>query len=242
MNRVLAVTGTSLEIAGSLTGIPYVGAAAILLNQIAGCCNEIQVKKIKSRQLANRCTTLILALEEHASRLAGSELQQCADELQPVLETILRRVRTWSRYNRVQCFIWNGDIEKGIEQCTSELESALGIFNVNAQIIGNTLHRESINLTRAQTADIQELREMIGQILTSRQDMDEVVEMQARGTRAAEIVMRAGQQVSVYAAELRVMREAEHHDPVQPAATSSDTWNTNATSSIYTVSPVYRHR
>ncbi|KAG5221749.1 TKL/TKL-ccin protein [Salix suchowensis] len=118
MNRAIALTGASLEIAGSLSGIPFVGAAAILLNEIVACCEDIQVKK------------------------------------------------------------------------------------VNAQIIGNTLQRETIEFNRAHTADIQELREMIGNILTSRQDMSQVVEMQANGEHAAEIVMQAAQQ------ELRDMREA----------------------------------
>ncbi|KAF4576900.1 hypothetical protein EYR36_000501 [Pleurotus pulmonarius] len=118
MNRAIALTGASLEIVGSLSGVPFVGAAAIILNEIAACCEDIQVKK------------------------------------------------------------------------------------VNAQIIGNTLQREAIEFNRAHTADIQELREMIGLILTSRQDMSQVVEMQANGEHAAEIVMQAAQH------ELRDMREA----------------------------------
>ncbi|KAF9496038.1 kinase-like protein [Pleurotus eryngii] len=202
MNRAIALTGASLEIAGSLSGIPFVGAAAILLNEIVACCEDIQVKKQQARQLANQCARLITTLEDYSSKLTGTELQQAVDELQPVLENILKRVKQWSRYNRVQCFIWNGDIEKGIDQCKSELSGALSIFNVNAQIIGNTLQRETIEFNRAHTADIQELREMIGNILTSRQDMSQVVEMQANGEHAAEIVMQAAQQ------ELRDMREA----------------------------------
>ncbi|KAF7440855.1 hypothetical protein PC9H_001203 [Pleurotus ostreatus] len=202
MNRAIALTGASLEIAGSLSGVPFVGAAAILLNEIVACCADIQVKKQQARQLANQCAGLLTTLEDHSSKLTGTELQQAVDELQPVLENILKRVKQWSRYNRVQCFIWNGDIEKGIDQCKSELSGALSIFNVNAQIIGNTLQRETIEINRAHTADIQELREMIGSILTSRQDMSQVVEMQANGEHAAEIVMQAAQH------ELRDMREA----------------------------------
>lgn len=39
---------------------------------------------------------------------------------------------------------------------------------------------------------------MIGNILTSRQDMSQVVEMQANGERAAEIVMQAAQHVIAF--------------------------------------------
>ncbi|KAF4603972.1 hypothetical protein EYR38_004388 [Pleurotus pulmonarius] len=179
MNRAIALTGASLEIAGSLSGVPFVGAAAIILNEIAACCEDIQVKKQQARQLANQCTRLITTLEDHSSKLTGSELQQAVDELQP-----------------------SGLDTTGFNALFGTATLRKALISVNAQIIGNTLQREAIEFNRAHTADIQELREMIGHILTSRQDMSQVVEMQANGEHAAEIVMQAAQH------ELRDMREA----------------------------------
>jgi hypothetical protein len=36
----------ALEIAGSLCGVPYVGAAAIVLRDIVNCCNQVVVQKV----------------------------------------------------------------------------------------------------------------------------------------------------------------------------------------------------
>lgn len=56
MNRAIALTGASLEIAGSLSGVPFVGAAAILLNEIVACCEDIQVKKLNGAVATSQAT------------------------------------------------------------------------------------------------------------------------------------------------------------------------------------------
>lgn len=38
----------ALEIAGSLCGVPFVGAAALVLKDIIAACDEVRIKKVAS--------------------------------------------------------------------------------------------------------------------------------------------------------------------------------------------------
>ena len=97
MRRVLDVSTGALNIAGSLCGIPFVGAAAIIVSDIVQACDEVKAQKVrfrpspqvlnltcfqkKSRQLSSRCVQLLNLLNDQAPNLEGSELQQITDEV-----------------------------------------------------------------------------------------------------------------------------------------------------------------
>jgi hypothetical protein len=46
MMNVIRPSLSALEIAGSLCGVPYVGAAAILLQDIARSCEDVAIHKV----------------------------------------------------------------------------------------------------------------------------------------------------------------------------------------------------
>jgi hypothetical protein len=47
MLRVLETSGTALALAGSLCGVPFVGAAAVIVGEIVKACNDVKVHKVK---------------------------------------------------------------------------------------------------------------------------------------------------------------------------------------------------
>ena len=47
MLRVLDASSGALNIAGSLCGVPFVGAAAVLVEQIVQTCDEVKVHKVR---------------------------------------------------------------------------------------------------------------------------------------------------------------------------------------------------
>ena len=49
MRRVLDASTGALNIAGSLCGVPFVGAAAIIVNDIVKACDEVKAQKVRSR-------------------------------------------------------------------------------------------------------------------------------------------------------------------------------------------------
>ncbi|KAL0947261.1 hypothetical protein HGRIS_013382 [Hohenbuehelia grisea] len=196
---VLGSVGNALEIAGSLCGVPYVGAAAIIVQEIAERCGEIAIQRRKAQRLADHCAQLILLLRDEAGTLDGSELQMAADEVENVLHRVRGKVLVWSRYSRIKAFISNNDIERGLEDCERDIQHAQTLFNTKAQITGNQMQRE---LKDIQASNHDELKELLHNILASSREMRQVVEMQASGEPAAEVIMAAGQH------ELRSMRNS----------------------------------
>ncbi|KAF8078197.1 TKL/TKL-ccin protein kinase [Lyophyllum atratum] len=104
MNALVSVGVTGLELVGAVGGVPFAGAAAIAVREIALCCHEVRVHKVtpstlpilsqstpdarsslchqrKARHMANRCAELLNTLEEQSSALVGTALQTRADEV-----------------------------------------------------------------------------------------------------------------------------------------------------------------
>ncbi|KIM49021.1 hypothetical protein M413DRAFT_438181, partial [Hebeloma cylindrosporum] len=113
----------------SLCGVPFVGAAAVVIGEIVKTCNDAKVHKQKSRKLANRCIQILNTLNDQAPKMEGTEMQEISDQLMPVLEIIQTRTRKWSGYNSVQTFLKNNDIKDGLDRCESDLDAAMSMFH-----------------------------------------------------------------------------------------------------------------
>ncbi|PPQ63201.1 hypothetical protein CVT24_005746 [Panaeolus cyanescens] len=83
MLRILEASGDALNLAGSLSGVPLVGAAAILVQEIVKTCEDIKAHKKKARQLSNRCIEILNTINEQSEKLDSSELHQIIDQLIP---------------------------------------------------------------------------------------------------------------------------------------------------------------
>lgn len=102
MNRILDTSVNALQLAGSLTGVPYVGAAAVVLQEITTCCQQVAVHKVnpavqlvlrlppngkwlfvqrKANRLADKSCRLLLTLRDQSARLEGTDLLQAVDEV-----------------------------------------------------------------------------------------------------------------------------------------------------------------
>jgi hypothetical protein len=95
-----SATGT-LQIAGSLSGVPYAGAVAVVIAGIVETTQRVQVCRVSPRisaldllganrllhqakcdRLAIKTNLLISTLQEQAERLEGTEMQQAVDQVQ----------------------------------------------------------------------------------------------------------------------------------------------------------------
>ncbi|KAF8803631.1 TKL/TKL-ccin protein kinase [Phlegmacium glaucopus] len=199
MRRVIDTSTSALNIAGSLCGVPFVGAAAIIVNDIVRACDEVKAQKRKSRELSNRCVQLLNALNDQVSNLEESELQQLTDQIIMVLERIQTRTRRWSNYNSVTTFLKNGDIKDGLDTCERELDTAMNLFQINSNTVLQSGQRDMIETMRSNTA---ELRELLIQALTIRSETQQIIEMQNAGEHVAERFMEAGQR------ELLLLRQS----------------------------------
>jgi hypothetical protein len=180
----------ALQIAGNFSGVPYAGTVATLIAGIVEVTNQVQVHKRKCQRLAAKANLLLSTIQDQSHRLEGTDLQEAMDQVTNILEHVHNRTRKYSRYNRVKCFLKLAEIEKGLDQCESELDNSMNIFNVNANIIIQQTQVETqamIQANRAATEDI------LLQILTNQEDMRRIVQYQDAGQHVAERVMEAGQ-------------------------------------------------
>jgi hypothetical protein len=58
MRRVIGASVGALTIAGSLCGVPYVGAAAIIVNDIVQTCDEVKAQKVRFSSFQHRLISL----------------------------------------------------------------------------------------------------------------------------------------------------------------------------------------
>ncbi|KZT20257.1 TKL/TKL-ccin protein kinase [Neolentinus lepideus HHB14362 ss-1] len=198
MNRIVRVSGSALQVAASLSGVPYVGAAATVLNEIARCCNDINIHKSRCQHLADKCAQVLLAIQEQDGSLDGGNIAGAVDELSAVFERIAGRVRQWSRYTRVKCFLKSAEIDAGLTKCEAELDTALQVFEINSSIV---LHRWQTEASQFSRTDAAEMRDLLYQILQSQQEIRQIADMQQAGEDAARRIMTAGQR------ELRTLRQ-----------------------------------
>ncbi|KAF9001995.1 kinase-like domain-containing protein [Cyathus striatus] len=160
------ITLGALELAGSLSGIPFAGAAATILEQIVRSCEEVVTHKREARRLMDKCTKIWNALPE---KLSGQNLQEAVDEIEVVFGRIQRRVHQWSQYNRVTAW-----------QIPFRFQAAL----YDGQ-------KDVIDTLRSNT---EEMRELLLQVITSQVDLQRIAEQQRNGENIAEPFMAAGQE------------------------------------------------
>jgi hypothetical protein len=198
LNTLAGAAGV-LQIAGNFSGIPYASAAATVLSGIIATSQQLVVHRRKCKSLADKANLLVATLQDQASKLEGTELQQTVDEVIHVLERVHKKTRKYGRYNRVKSFLKMNEVENGLDKCLSDLDTAMNIFSVNANITIHHAQRETQELVRSNTAATTDL---LYQILTSQEEMRRVIEMQANGGHVAEQIMEAGQ------VQLRRLRES----------------------------------
>ncbi|KAF8163093.1 TKL/TKL-ccin protein kinase [Crassisporium funariophilum] len=202
MRRVLDASTGALTIAGSLCGVPFVGAAAVIVEDIVKTCDEVRAHKKKAKQLSHKCVQLLNTLNDQASKVDGSELQQIMDEIVPVLETIQTRTRRWSKYNAVTTFLKNANMKDGLDRCEAELNTAMNLFHINSTVVLHSTQREMLETMRSNKAEMQEL---LLQALTNKSETQQIVELQNAGEHVAERFMEAGQKELMFLRESRVV-------------------------------------
>ncbi|KAF8964090.1 TKL/TKL-ccin protein kinase [Flammula alnicola] len=212
MLRTLGAAGTALNIAGSVSGVPFAGTAGIIVQDIVNTCDDIRVHKKKSKQLSIRCVQILSTISEQASNMEGTEMQQITDQLVPVLEKIQKRTRTWSSYNSVMTYIKNNEIRDGLDRCDAELNTAMSLFHVNANIAMQSAQRDMMETIKSNAVEMQDL---VYRVLTVNSETQSVIEMQNAGQHVAEQIMAAGQE------ELRHLRETRMNEMDTPTRRSS---------------------
>lgn len=97
LNQLFQGTTGVLQIAGSLSGVPYAGAVATLMTGIVQTANKVQVYRVsrascclcigltnlqdKCDRLTTKTNLLLSTLQDQSDRLVGTELQEAVDQV-----------------------------------------------------------------------------------------------------------------------------------------------------------------
>ncbi|KAF5357891.1 hypothetical protein D9756_001785 [Leucocoprinus leucothites] len=212
MNTAIQAANTAVaiaEVAGQVGGIPL---AAGLASQIVETCEDVAKFKRRAKSLGEKSTLLVNSLQEESHGLEGTAIQERMDEVLAVLEKTLKRSRKWSSYSLLTRWLRKADMEQEIDQCQSDLDTAIQAFTL----------RYAVKMARLDARALEqqnqvENRELLLQILASADDMKRIVALHRAGESSiAEEIMQEGQE------GLRVMRRQLVSSPQSTILTDLD--------------------
>jgi len=202
MERIVTVGLAFAQAAGDL-GVPYIGVAAGLVKDIKTSCEKVVLHKRKCRMLAQKAASLLDAVTCDPS-LDNQDAREMMDETEAVLRMVYSRVNVWSRYNRIEAWWKDGEIDNGLQDLDQELNTAYQRFTIRGQLLNQRANERLFNTIRNEHAERREhdaeLKQAVLSILKDPQGLQEAARMQRDGIPAAQRLMRDGQQ------QLRDMR------------------------------------
>ncbi|EGN92019.1 hypothetical protein SERLA73DRAFT_191727 [Serpula lacrymans var. lacrymans S7.3] len=181
----------ALEIAGSLCGVPYVQAAATVIQGITNACNQVVVHKKKAKQLAQDCNLLLNVISDHATGLAGTEIGHVVDEVMGVLQMVNGRTHKFASYSKFERYLKMAQIQDGLDYCSAEVHRAYKKFNFDSDLIIHKNQHHTMQMIQAHTAGI---KETLLDLLTNQQEITRAVQNHQAGGSMARDLMRAGQE------------------------------------------------
>ncbi|KAH7905718.1 kinase-like domain-containing protein [Hygrophoropsis aurantiaca] len=191
MADYLAPAIGALQLAGTFSAVPGVAGAAIILQTINNSCAQVAIHKRKSKQLVRKCTELLNVINEHSTSLAGSEIAPAVDEAEAVLAKVGSRVQRWSRYSSFKSFLKSSQIERDLDNCQMDVDTALQKFHMTSPITIVKMQQQSMDMMSSRLANLDE---RLKDLLITQQEVDYAAQRHVGGGSEARELMRIGQQ------------------------------------------------
>lgn len=190
-NTIVNPTLGVLEIAGAASGVPYAQGAGMALQAINAACNQVAIHKRKSGQLADRCTSLLNLISDHAVGPASDEMRSSLEDAEFVLYAVRDRIQKWSRYSKVKSFFKSSQIENDLDRCQNDVNAAMERLHVKNPLSVLLMQKQSIDLMKMNQDRIEE---KLAQLMISPQQILDAVQRHNAGGRDALDLMRTGQE------------------------------------------------
>ncbi|OAX43799.1 kinase-like protein [Rhizopogon vinicolor AM-OR11-026] len=190
---VVSPTLGVLEIAGAVSGIPYIQGAGMALQVINTTCNQVVIHKRKSAQLAQRCNVLLNLISEHAVSPACDEVRSSLEEAEFVLYAVRDRLQKWSQYSKVRSFLKSSQIEQDLDKCQNDVNTVMERLHVRNPLNVMLLQKQSMDMMKMNQSRLEERLE---QLMISPQQVQDAAQRHSTGGQDALDLMRIGQQAS----------------------------------------------
>ncbi|KAF9533346.1 hypothetical protein CPB83DRAFT_845111 [Crepidotus variabilis] len=164
-----------VHIATGLSGIPGLELGVTILEKTYARIEAVKIYKQQCRDLNKRCVDLQVALQESLQGIEGSRASMIADELDPIIHRMHRKVADWATWGQLKSFLQQREIKDGIERLNRDLDAAMMKFHVQSHMETNRSH---LDLRAAQERDAVEIRELLFTIVKSTADMRTLMSMQ----------------------------------------------------------------
>ncbi|RXW13028.1 hypothetical protein EST38_g12827 [Candolleomyces aberdarensis] len=193
MRQIVSSVANAVELAGTLAGVPYIGPAAGLLQDIILSCDEIRTHKKKAKRIRSKCAHLIEFLNDQSPKMEGTGLLEAFDEAEGSLQAILTRIQRLTGSSSFSLFLKARDVAETLDQCEFDLETTTTLLNTKAQMKIATTQYETKELVNSTRADVTELKDLVFQLLASKLDNEQIVTLTTRDPGLAARLMEAGQ-------------------------------------------------
>ncbi|TEB36054.1 kinase-like protein [Coprinellus micaceus] len=166
MKSFASTTAVALQIAGSASGVPYLGAAGEILGHIIVACDSVTVNKKKAKAIKDKCTQLQGLLAEEQSKVDGTESSEHVSEAIVALDGIRSRM---SRVARAKSWeLWkSGSLDATLERCKQDLDLTQEKLNLKTQLTLVAGQQHLRNKTDSIEDAILDLRDHLRTIVNS---------------------------------------------------------------------------
>ncbi|GJJ12034.1 hypothetical protein Clacol_006274 [Clathrus columnatus] len=184
----LAIGTTAVQVANNFGGVPLLGVAAAILNEIGQACDQVLMNKRQCKALYCHSHSILEVLHSQSSSLTDEKLRGAASEFEMILHKISENMRMWASWGLLRAFLKRGDISKGLTQAFDDFVMYQAKFDVRNS------HLQGIrDVQEVQRQDSLEIRSALEHILTEQKHMQTLFQMQQQGEPVAQEVMRVAQ-------------------------------------------------
>ncbi|KAF5324648.1 hypothetical protein D9611_004380 [Ephemerocybe angulata] len=156
----------------ALAPVPGLDAAVTLLTSSYQNIKQISVYRKQCEDMADRVVGLMLSVRDGSEGIEGTRAVALADELDPVLKHINRKVREWADWGPLKCFLQQGDLRDGIDMLQRQLDGAILRFGVAMNL---EVHRSLVHSERVQQSTREEFRGSLQAIMDNQREISKLL-------------------------------------------------------------------
>ncbi|KAF9256249.1 kinase-like protein [Marasmius fiardii PR-910] len=139
--------------ASGVAGVPGLSAGVGALCALISLCEEVSANRNATRQLCERCHTLLLAVEKYEPQPPNT-LKRAFDDVTKCITDVKNRVQKWGRYPWARVLINLKQVQEDIETSQREITDCFLRFQLASSADTNRWQTEFANVARSDHEEV----------------------------------------------------------------------------------------